>query len=226
LPTRPAWSTHISANAYLADTVSRARHRDICNLAKSVALHLVSALTCSIVIARVMPPSGFLGGARTGQRRAASQLLAPLTTIPTASSCATSADARSMRGKTKDGAQAKLLTKRRKGRIAVKIRSLPRDVGEADRPLAELGGGGRRTHRANHHRTALNAAVSDVFQIIGCGAVAETRRFDGHKYHPVTALCAGEHQARQAGRQNVLAVHGADSFGVAAQGRGISRTRG
>ena len=74
--------------------------------------------------------------------------------------------------------------------------------------MAELGGGGRRTHRANESRTALNAAVGDVFQIVGCGAVAETRRFDGHKYHPVTALCAAEHQARQAGRQNVLAVVG------------------
>jgi hypothetical protein len=97
------------------------------------------------------------------------------------------------------------------GQRSVNIRSLPEMLGEAARPLAELGGGGRRTHRANQRRTALNAAVGDVFQIVGCGAVAETRRFDGHKYHPVTALCAGEHQARQAGRQNVLAVHGADS---------------
>jgi hypothetical protein len=80
-----------------------------------------------------------------------------------------------------------------------------------ERPLAALGGGGRRTHRADQRGAAVNAAMGDVFKIVGCSAATEPGGFDGSKYHPVTALCAGEHQARQAGRQNVLAVHGINS---------------
>jgi hypothetical protein len=80
-----------------------------------------------------------------------------------------------------------------------------------ERPLAALGGGGRRTHRADQRGAAVNAAMGDVFKIVGCSAATEPGGFDGRKYHPVTALCAGEHEARQAGRQNILAVHGTNS---------------
>jgi hypothetical protein len=80
-----------------------------------------------------------------------------------------------------------------------------------ERPLAALGGGGRRTHRADQRGAAVNAAMGDVFKIVGCSAATEPGGFDGRKYHPVTALCAGKHQARQAGRRNVLAVHGTNS---------------
>jgi hypothetical protein len=60
----------------------------------------------------------------------------------------------------------------------------------------------------------LHAAVGYVFKIVGCSAATEPGGFDGRKLHPVTALCAGEHEARQAGWRNALAVHGTNSVPV------------
>jgi hypothetical protein len=96
-----------------------------------------------------------------------------------------------------------------------------------ERPLAALGGGGRRTHRADQRGAAVNAAMGDVFKIVGCSAATEPGGFDGRKYHPVTALCAGGSMklGRPDGRTSLRYME-LTRFGVAAQGRGISRTGG
>jgi hypothetical protein len=73
---------------------------------------------------------------------------------------------------------------------------------------------GGRTHRADQCGAALHAFVGDVFKIVGRKAVTESGGFDGRKHHPVTALCAREHEARQTGCRNVLLVHGTNSAPV------------
>jgi hypothetical protein len=69
-------------------------------------------------------------------------------------------------------------------------------------------------HRADQCGAALHATVGDVFEIVGCSAVTEPGGFNGRKHHPVTALCAGEHEARQAGWRNVPLVHATNSVPV------------
>jgi hypothetical protein len=83
-----------------------------------------------------------------------------------------------------------------------------------EQPLAALGGGGGRRHRADQRGAALHAAMGDVFKIVGCSATGQPGGFDGRKHHPVTALCTGEHEAWQAGLRKVRAVHGTISVPV------------
>jgi hypothetical protein len=52
----------------------------------------------------------------------------------------------------------------------------------------DLGGGGRRRHRADQRGAALHAAMGDVFKIVGCSAISQPGGFDGRKHHPVAAL--------------------------------------
>jgi hypothetical protein len=61
---------------------------------------------------------------------------------------------------------------------------LPQD----GQPSADLGGGGRRRHRADQRGAALHAAMGDVFKIVGCSAISQPGGFDGRKHHPVAAL--------------------------------------
>ena len=107
LPTRPAWSTHISANANLADAVSRARHRDICNLAKSVALRLAERPDLS-------NRHGKGDASRWSTPR---RFPAPCSADNDRDGCVVRHfNRRSIYAReNEDGAQAKLLTKRRRG---------------------------------------------------------------------------------------------------------------
>jgi hypothetical protein len=70
------------------------------------------------------------------------------------------------------------------------------------------GGNGGRTRRADKRGAALLAAIGGVFKIVRCSTVSEPGGLAGCKHHLVTALGAGEHEARQAGLWNVRAVHG------------------
>jgi hypothetical protein len=56
--------------------------------------------------------------------------------------------------------------------------------------------------------------MGDVLKIVGGSAATELSGYDGLKNHRVTAVCAGEQEARQAGWGNVVEVHGTNSGSV------------
>src|SRR5215831_4264262 len=64
-----------------------------------------------------------------------------------------------------------------------------------------------RPHGAGECRTALHAAVCDVLQIAGFGAVTRPHRRNSRNCHSMSAMWAGEEKARQVRWNNAIESH-------------------
>jgi hypothetical protein len=73
---------------------------------------------------------------------------------------------------------------------------------------SRVGVTGEQPYRAGQGRAALHAAVGDIFKIVRLGTVIQMRRCDGRDRHPVSAMWAGEKEARQARCRNTQVSHG------------------
>jgi hypothetical protein len=76
---------------------------------------------------------------------------------------------------------------------------------------SRVGVTGEQPYRAGQKRAALHAGVGDIFKIVQPGTAIQLRRCDGRDgrdYHPVSAMWAGEKEARQARCRNTQVSHG------------------
>jgi hypothetical protein len=76
---------------------------------------------------------------------------------------------------------------------------------------SRVGVAGEQPYRAGQKRVALHAGVGDIFKIVRPGTVIQLRGCDGRdgrNHHPVSAMWAGEKEARQARCRNTQVSHG------------------
>jgi hypothetical protein len=76
---------------------------------------------------------------------------------------------------------------------------------------SRVGVAGEQPYRAGQGSAALHAGVGDIFKIVRPGTVIQLRGSDGRDgrdHHPVSAMWAGEKEARQARCRNTQVSHG------------------
>ena len=91
------------------------------------------------------------------------------------------------------------------------VELVPSEALKSETIGSRVGVAGEQPYRAGQGRAALHAGVGDIFKIVQPGTAIQLRGCDGRDgrhHHPVSAMWAGEKEARQARCRNTQVSHG------------------
>jgi hypothetical protein len=91
------------------------------------------------------------------------------------------------------------------------VELVPSEALKSETIGSRVGVAGEQPYRAGQKRAALHAGVGDIFKIVQPGTAIQLRGCDGRDgrdHHPVSAMWAGEKEARQARCRNTQVSHG------------------